>query len=69
MRGTCVTQAEEQAVFQGKREVCAVRGVWSVSAMSVSLSAPTCCQRTPPGVDVHHQHHSSFRLEALVMTV
>jgi hypothetical protein len=48
MRGTGVTQAGEQAVFQGIREVCAVRGVWSVSAISVSLSAPTFVKKRCP---------------------
>ncbi len=68
MRGIRVTQAGEQAVFQGIREVCAMSGVWGISAISVSLSAPPCCQRTLPGVDFHQQHRSSFRLEGLAPT-
>lgn len=68
MRGTGVTQAGEQAVFQGIREVCAVRGVWSMFAISESLTGLIYCQRTLPSLDVHHHYRSLFRLVYLVMT-
>jgi hypothetical protein len=68
MRGTGITRAGEQAIFQATRDVWVVSGERVVFGVSLSLTGLIGCQRTLFSLDVHHHYRSSFRLVSLVMT-